>query len=225
MNAAVVLGLMDPQGGKVMRSGYELGPNDYVITPNDTPESVSQQLGMQAQELEGMQTGDVVPYDAPEMEQGMILKNSPKHINYELFEEVLELEDASDKVLEVMDILADMDEAEYEEAEVSALMGIDEFYAKQALTGEEINMVRETYKNKYPDASNNLESMFASAMQTEMSNLSKLAGSMYDYKPEGTEPTETNPLDFNQQNPMQGPLDEETMQDYDELKSGGFYGN
>lgn len=70
MSSALVLGLTDPQGGKVKRSDYALKDNDYVIREGDTAGSIASVMKVNEQtiaDLGNYQTGDVIPSMPSEM--------------------------------------------------------------------------------------------------------------------------------------------------------------
>lgn len=166
MNAAMVLGLLDPMGGKVMRSDYKIGPNDYVIKPGDTPESVSQQLQTGMQELEGMQTGDVVPYDAPDFEVGDVPhKLDPKRINKELLRSIIpEGSDVDDDAM--MKQLEGYDDFDYDQLEEGAVFELLHQAGKvgKGMDYETQMKALQDIGTKYPEPAKRVMKLFADAI-------------------------------------------------------------
>jgi len=64
MDAASVIGLVNPQGGSVKRSDYALQDNDYVIREGDTPNTIASAMKVNEKtisDLGSYQTCDVIP--------------------------------------------------------------------------------------------------------------------------------------------------------------------
>ena len=178
MNAAMVLGLIDPMGGKVTRSNYELQDSDYVIQGGENPADLSSQYNIDESALEGMLPGDVIPYDAPDREE-INDRISPDDIDRGLFE----LTVGDEMTDEFMSKVSELDIDDYENLENSLVM---EYFQKKQLEalGSDNPMEELDALSKQMKPYQRVGSRLSETVNDIFGDTLKMAGEMYKYDPE-----------------------------------------